>query len=274
MNKKRILKTIVWIVALILIAQTAPVAFAHNTSQEGILSKSYISGGAYNNYYIGGEGVGWSIDEKYHTNGTTITYSFDNSDPYLAPYKANVIAGANKWSGTVSIIQKTDGSGMGKIYTVNRPDKSYYARFANYKANSAGHLTKWDIQINRARPAPTVAMFAHEFGHVIGLNDLFSYSNRFKIMYGYDTGLATAPTAADKWGAKVITGSHTTHTWGYTYHSTNSAGNKHVDCCTVCNGWGFVIEQCTYNANNVCTKCGIPKGVQPYSADEPLVLAS
>lgn len=29
-------------------------------------------------------------------------------------------------------------------------------------------------------------------------------------------------------GAKVITGVHTTHTWGYKYYDTNSTGNRHM----------------------------------------------
>ena len=43
-------------------------------SQEGILAKTYIP--EYGGYYIGGESVGWSIDESIHTNGNVQTYQF------------------------------------------------------------------------------------------------------------------------------------------------------------------------------------------------------
>jgi len=246
---------------LLLLSLTTP-AFAHSTFQEGILSKSYI-GGSYNEYYIGGDDFGWSIDEGFHTNGTTLTYSFSSSDSYLtSTYKSYVTNGASKWSGTVTITNMTNGTGTGLIRTFNNPNTSAVAWFTNFSANSSGHLTSWVIEMNRSKTQSSTVL-AHEFGHAIGLNDLYARKSSNKLMYGYTSGTATGPTSSDKWGAKVITGVHSSHTWGYKYYSTNQIGNVHIKYCTSCNGLSLVTEQCTYDANNVCTKCGIPYGVAP-----------
>lgn len=270
MKKKNIIKTVLCILVVAVMLHTSPYVFAHSSSQEGILAKSYIA--EYGGYYIGGEDVGWSIDEGFHTNGTTLTYSFSSTDTYLSnTYKSYVTSGANKWSGTVSMVNKTDGSGTGQIATFYDPNTYTVAMFCNFYANSStGHLTSWQLLMNRAYTQSAVIL-AHELGHAIGLNDLYANKNSGKLMYGFTSGTATSPTASDKSGAKVITGVHSSHTWGYKYHSTNSVGNVHVKYCTTCNGLSLITEQCTYNANNICTKCGIPRGIQPYSAEDPIL---
>lgn len=233
---------------------------AHSSSQEGILERYYDS--EDHTYYIGSEEAGWIIDESCHTNGTSITYSFDTSDIYLTDtYKSYTTTGASRWSGTVTITNKEDGTGQGKISTVNSVSLPYNAQLRSYTTNSSGHLTKWEIVINRAKTVNAVTL-AHEFGHAIGLNDLYASKNSDKLMYGAATGTATRPTTADKWGAKVITGVHSSHTWGYKYLKTTSTGNVHVKYCTVCSGISTVSAPCVYNANNVCKICGIPKGEQ------------
>lgn len=112
----------------------------------------------------------------------------------------------------------------------------------------------------------------HELGHVIGLNDLYESRNQNKLMYGYSNTSASSPTSLDIWGAKVITGVHSSHTWGYKYYDTNSTGNRHVNYCTQCNGLGLNVTQCVYNTNNVCKTCGTPKGTQPYSLEKSILL--
>lgn len=264
MKRKFMFKAVVYILAVFLMLQTSPYAFAHSSSQEGILAKSYMA--EYEGYYIGGEDVGWSIDEGIHTNGTTLTYSFLSSDSYLtSEYRSYVTSGASKWSGTVTITNKTDGSGTGKIGTVYDPNTYIVAAFCNFSTNSSGHLTSWQILMNRAYDQ-SATILAHELGHAIGLNDLYASKNSGKLMYGYTGGTATGPTSSDKWGAKVITGVHSSHSWGYKYDSTTSTGsNRHVKYCTSCNGLTNTVASCTYNSSNICTVCGIPFGVQPWS---------
>lgn len=261
--KRSLIRFAKCILVVALLLQSSPCVFAHSSSQEGILAKSYLA--QYDGYYIGGEDVGWSIDEGFHTNGTTITYSFSSTDPYLtSAYKSYVTTAANKWKNTVTITNKTDGSGTGLISTFHNPNTDIVAVFRNYSANSSGHLIAWQIQMNRAY-TQTASILAHEFGHVIGLNDLYASKNSGKLMYGFTSGTASSPTSSDKWGAKVITGAHSSHSWGYKYHSTISTGNRHVKYCTGCNGLTDIIANCIYNSSNVCTICKIPLGEQPWS---------
>lgn len=254
-----------YILVITFMLLTIPSAFAHSSSQAGILAKTYI-GPPYDGYYIGGEEVGWSIDEGLHTNGTTITYSFVSSDPYLtSQYRSYVTNGARKWSGTVTITNKTDGSGTGKIGTFYSPNTGIVAVTRPLRVNNSGHLTAWEISMNRAY-SQSDKVLAHEFGHVIGLNDLYASRNSGKIMYAYTSGTATSPTTTDKWGAKVITGVHSTHSWGYKYHSTLSSGaNRHVKYCTSCYGLTNSVTNCVYNSQNTCIYCGIPRGAQPWA---------
>ena len=101
----------------------------------------------------------------------------------------------------------------------------------------------------------TASTLAYELGHAIGLNDLYDDQNVDKLMYGVENyRTVTSPSASDIWGAKVITGVHNTHMWAYKYHSTTGTGiNRHVGCCTSCNGLSATISDCVYN----------PRGISP-----------
>ena len=266
MKRKAFFIAVLYILIAVFMLQTGPCAFAHLYTQDGILAKSYIDHDGYYDYYIGGENVGWSIDENYHTNGTTLTYSFSNDDPYLTMlYKIYIANGAARWSDVVTITEKTDGTGTGLIDTFSNINDRAVAKFNDYSADGAGHLTSWKISINRAH-TQSVATMAHEFGHAIGLNDLYAAENNDKLMYGcVDGATAAYPSIYDQWGAKVITGVHVSHSWGHKYHSiTGYGGNRHIKYCTVCYGLTNTITDCTYNSANICTVCGVPYGVQPW----------
>lgn len=245
--------------------------FAHSLSQSGILARYYLNSFSYSGYYIGGEEIGWGIDERNHSGGTKITYEFDETDPLLTDeYKDLVRQGASMWSGVVSI-EESSNSAVGIITTVNEPGEDFIAQFTDYSSDSSGHLEGWAIEINRAK-VQSAKVFAHEFGHVIGLVDLYDDSNDNKLMYMAPVqSSATGPTTQDIWGARVITGQHDSHSWNYAYYMTNSTGNTHIGTCTACGGKAAYFEQCTYNSNNVCTKCGIPYGVQPYALEEEIL---
>lgn len=134
------------------------------------------------------------------------------------------------------------------------------AACGNYVANSNGHLSSWNILINSSFPSSDFSgvTFAHEFGHAFGLKDLYDYSNRNKLMYGYEsTRTATKPKACDLWGAKVITGNHTSHSWSYRYTSLD----RHQKYCTSCGG--YKTQGCTFNSSGNCTKCGHHQSASP-----------
>ena len=255
MKNRNIIRTII---SLILITIFTITASAHSTSQEGILGKSYHQ--EKHAYFIGGDEAGWMIDETTHTNGTHITYSFDYNDPYVDGIISATNNGANLWTQTgVVTISHVQTGGTGTIRTYTDSDDDAAAIFTNCSANSIGHLTYWEIQVNRSNPFNSVTL-AHEFGHAIGLLDLYGTISVNKLMYHRQQASTTGPTENDKWGAKVITGQHTSHTWGYKYHSNNSTGNLHRAYCTICNGFAATTERCTYNAKNICVKCKTPKG--------------
>ena len=306
MKNKFLLKSIGYILALMIMLQSVPCAFAHNTSQEGKLAKYYLNNSFYKGkWFIGGEDVGWSIDENYHTNGSNIYYTLSKDDDYVAGYKKIITEAAGKWKNLV-LIKEGSGSGSGTISTYSDSTSEIAAQACHLKSDSSGHFTSWEIQINRAHTI-TSASLAHEFGHIIGLNDLYEYYNSNKLMYGREGRTVTAPTSLDIWGAKIIIGQHTTHTWAYKYYSYSGNTTYHITYCTDCNGYrassdkitpiitsctytykyyspsgqginrhlrtcqtcGYSsVVNCTYNSKNVCTYCGIPKGYSPYSINQ------
>ena len=107
---------IITIIVCVFFIQLITPVFAHPASQENVLSKSYCE--LREDYYIGGEDVGWFIDEDYHTNGTTLTYSISES-AYLGtePYRSYIFDGAALWNGVITIIYKEDGTGTGLVTT-------------------------------------------------------------------------------------------------------------------------------------------------------------
>ena len=296
MKVKNIFKLLSCILLGVMMLQITPCAFAHTTTQEGILAQTYYKN--KDRYFFGGDDVGWSIDELYHTNGKNITYSF--ASDLNSTYKNYAIDGAAKWSDIVTITNKPDGLGAGTICMINDIKEEYVARTDSYVTDKKGHLTSWKITINQAYSNQVSdVVLAHEFGHVIGLKDLYAAKSINKLMY-YNTGTTTTvPTSYDKWGAKMITGQHTQHTWAYKYYSTNGRTTSHVECCIYCNGYRVSssnkttpktascnytykyystsgqgmnshlrtcetcnysdIVGCNYNSKNICEYCGMPK---------------
>lgn len=239
---------------------------AHTTSQNGIIAQEYFS--HYGLHFIGGETVGWGINESMHTNGSVIYYAFASG--VTLTYKQKVYAGANFWSGNATITENGPNA-TGLISTINSSSNVITTTYI-YTVNTYGHITSWEIELNTAK-AVTPQCIAHEFGHILGLTDLFESRNINKLMYYDITSTATTATSSDIKGMQVITGSHTTHTWGYKYYTTNTYGQHvHAKYCTVCNGFHAASSSqpnvvdtglCVYK-NGICKICGNPENSTPW----------
>ena len=226
---------------------------------------------------MGGENIGWGADETKHsyigtdlTNPQKVYFKLDTTDICLTDnYKEMVRQAAQMWSSVIEIVElpegaSTTGKNVGIINSVSLAAETYIATYTQAITNSDGHLSSWVITLNRAKNV-NAKIIAHEFGHILGLVDLYDNSNNDKLMYHAPAlSSAQAPTAQDIIGAKVITGSHS-HTWQYKYYKTDSAGNMHRGTCTGCNGTAASYERCFYNAQNICRGCGTPYGMQPYA---------
>ncbi len=99
----RILQIISLFICLTILFSTT--VSAHSTSQAGILDEQYIS--EYEDTYIGGENVGWSIDESLHIGNVTFYFMFSEEAGMQVPasLKQVVRNGALLWSGTASILE-------------------------------------------------------------------------------------------------------------------------------------------------------------------------
>ncbi len=272
MKKTAMLRITVCAFAVLFACVLGTKVSAHPSSQEGILAKTYVghTGIYYGNYFIGGDTVGWRIHEARHTNGKTLTYYFASGpNAPTQAMKDYTEEAALLWHPTATIVKVDDTSGTGIIKTSGDLDADVAAECCDLVASNdgTGHLTSWEIHLN---PSQTVTLdeitIAHEFGHAIGLVDLYATKSTNKLMYGARLGCtAVGPTSLDLWGAKVITGQHTTHTWGYRYYDTLGGGaNRHVKYCTQCNGNSTVVSNCVYNAQNICKTCGVGYGTTPY----------
>ena len=212
---------------------------------------------------VGTNDMGWIINETKHTNGTTIKYKFDDNTNggFLSTQKSTISAGFALWNTSPINISQDTTNAVGTV--INNPNlgSSVFALLVT-STNSSGHITSWNLQVNTSKTITGVKM-AHEMGHIIGLRDLSTTSNKSKIMYQNDSRTATTPHAQDLWGAKIIMGNHASHTWTYVYHSVN----KHRKLCTACGG--YKTEACTPNANGYCTKCGHYVDISPDGNYDP-----
>ena len=268
--KRNILKTISFILTIIMVLQISPCISAHTTSQDGILAKTFIK--EKNDWFIGGDEVGWRINENAHSNSTRISYSFSSSFTN-STYKQYVKDGAAAWKDIVTIATPTlfnpvEGEISTYIGTYGNKDSDFVAKTHDKKVDKNGHLISWKISINLEKTGFLSAkIFAHEFGHVIGLTDLYDSKSSNKIMYAYSTMTVTAPTESDKNGANVILGFHDKHYWGYKMYSRASDGTtSHVKYCIICNGYCAssdgkkpLVSNCTYASTGICTLCKAKK---------------
>ncbi len=273
----------IFVVVLVLLANCVTV-FAHSASLRGYFDGQLRISGAY---FVGSEEIGWIVDDTEHTNGTSTDYKFSAS--MSNRFKALFAEAANLWNFTPFTIRESSSS-SNIIYIKSDsdfPDEGISAMLTNRvkgTGTNSSHLTSWEIWINNAYwdyfddDSKWVTILAHELGHVWGLTDLYENYNTSKLMYyAGDLTTSTGPTLSDKWGARVITGHHTNHTFNktlgnhtctrcggvgthstsnYTYSPTNASVHT-INVCSVCN-YSYTESHVAYYNQLLgrCSKCG------------------
>jgi hypothetical protein len=162
------------------------ISSAHTLSQTGIVQGS-------DNQYAN---AGWNIFEVGgHNNNATVRYRLSTTDPNLTPFYTSRIQEAEASSmtgwGDVSpyTVQQVSTSGdfIGVVdtYYNDNPNDLIGNALAYYiplSVNSAGHVTSWQIRLNRAHSSLLKTHdIVHEFGHAFGLDDLYSTNNKDKL---------------------------------------------------------------------------------------------
>ena len=262
------LKIIALFAALSIIGMMVFTSSAHNSSSSGTLglivtwgNKSSIS------FY----------PEGNHLNGTSFTYRIASSSHMTTSVTNAIINGASSWSPEISISRVTSG-GLGTVqFSPSNFFKPNEPARAAVQQNTSNHVTTYIIHLN---PNATITdkIMAHEFGHIIGLDDLgdpdrqpsesdlMRNHTRWKIMWYGDNTFAAGPgpTVRDRIGARLITGqlrcNHSNISPRYyTQKSTSSNGvvrNMHRPNCGTCWGYqlGSVAAAC--NGGAQCLVCG------------------
>lgn len=135
-------------------------------------------------------------------------------------------------------------------------------------ADQNGHVDSWEIAINLNNSYFVDGVtLAHEFGHVIGLVDLYNASNRDNIMFGIDSRNAELPSDNDLFGVNVILGTSLhNHNFTYQCYDTVNGNSRHRLFCAECYGYSvddvgnMILSMCVYGSDNKCTYCGARPG--------------
>ena len=256
---------------------------------------------------IGNENLGWIVKLNKHSelppSTLTLRYTFGMEPAQIAKLEAtNIFNGsielfeemveisADKWSEVVSFQKVSSNTRtldiVGHVTASDFDDVSYItnktASAVTYSGSPLlnGHYSSWEIIVNiknfSEQNRPRMYTLVHEFGHVIGLADLYESQNEDKVMYGYSfSNHEYNPTSEEIMAGKLILGFHTTHNWSdYKYYDTYLGNNRHSRHCTDCTGMAVnsnnepILELCQYNQADICVRCGIRKGTSINSVEE------
>lgn len=153
-------------------------------------------------------GLGYMTKCQKHSENKFIYYY--TSTGMDTKYKSFVTSGAGKWNntGATSLIAGAVGVG-GHIYKYTDANTSLVAAVGGSYYTSTGHWSSWYMKMNTGKmdsysTTLNTGVVAHEFGHVIGLKDLYTSPNTNKLMYKYVniSNPISGPTSADIAGAK------------------------------------------------------------------------
>lgn len=154
----------------------------------------------------GGELLGYRVNctSPGHAGTRNITYRFSGVP---ARYRSFTATGAARWNntGVVSISQAVSSPNVVETYTDN--NTSTVASVASVYNAVTRHKTRWTMRYNETNmvfrsDAQNNGTAAHEFGHTIGLADLYNSANINRLMYGYSSRTTGVPTNTDITGAR------------------------------------------------------------------------
>jgi hypothetical protein len=135
----------------------------------------------------GSESVGWKIDADGHAGTDLDSYSINAF--VTDRTRQDIINGAARWeSSPVSFYQVSSG-GTGHVSQYSDIDSDIPAYYLEGSTNSLGHLLSWSIHVNgpvfnSVSEETRLTIIAHEFGHAVGLYDLYYSYNDDKLLYG------------------------------------------------------------------------------------------
>ncbi|WP_338778568.1 hypothetical protein [Metabacillus sp. FJAT-52054] len=154
----------------------------------------------------GSETEGYIVDIWNHAGTSVVNYGLDSN--ITTSYKNFILDGAQKWKNTgVITFNYATSFRTGSFLRYTDSSSDTVAAFYDYQSSNY-HLYHWKIKLNthhmdgRGSTANATTV-AHELGHATGLNDLYSFANTGKLMYGYSSRTVTYPVASDISGAKV-----------------------------------------------------------------------
>ncbi|MED4128161.1 hypothetical protein [Shouchella miscanthi] len=156
----------------------------------------------------GSENAGWKVRCNGHGGDDRGVVLYDTtglSSKYLG-YAETGAARLNA-TGLIGFYKNTFTSN--KVKTYRNADDGYNAYVRAWYSFS--HITKWEMNfntyaMNNRTDAANRGTATHEFGHTVGMLDLYNSTNKNKILYGYgNTRTVTTPQAADKTGMKEAT---------------------------------------------------------------------
>lgn len=154
----------------------------------------------------GSEAKGYMVDsEQLREKKATF-----NTSALDAEYKSYVTGGAKLWNDTGVVTFKQSKNSPNRMYTYNDKNTNVAGLCARTGVSANGKILVFEIRLNKYHfkkmgKKLNKALVAHEFGHALGLEDLYNDCNRGQIMNGSSRRTAIKPSAKDIKGAKYAT---------------------------------------------------------------------
>lgn len=135
--------------------------------------------------------------------------TFDDSR-LNSKYKSYVSHAVKAWKDTGVVSFKRDKSSKNKVRMGSNKDTSYVAVCTSYFNVNSGKITKFEIVLNQDKmkkfsDTNNKGTVAHEFGHSLGLLDLYESYNKSQLLYGINSRKVIKPSKKDIIGAKYAT---------------------------------------------------------------------